>query len=73
MEEHKSEYGFEKTIEECADPKCRDHTVMGVSQIREQLEVVEEEVENAEVVITTLNGLPRSLDSFIRGMCAIRK
>ena len=31
-----------------------------VSQIKEQLEVVEEEVENAKVVITTLNGLPRS-------------
>ena len=29
-----------------------------VSQIKEQLEAVEEEVENAEVVITTLNGLP---------------
>ena len=29
-----------------------------VSQIQEQLVVVEEEVENAKVVITTLNGLP---------------
>ena len=29
-----------------------------VSQIKEQLEVVEEEVENEEVVIATLNGLP---------------
>ena len=29
-----------------------------VSQIKEQLEAVEEEVENAEVVIATLNGLP---------------
>ena len=36
-----------------------------VSQIKEQLEVVEEEVENEEVVITTLNGLPGSWDSFI--------
>ena len=44
-----------------------------VSQIKEQLEAVEEEVENAEVVITTLNGLPGSWDSFIRGMCARRK
>ena len=40
-----------------------------MSQIKEQLEVVEE-VENAEVVITTLNGLPGSWDSFIRRMCA---
>ena len=44
-----------------------------VSQIKEQLEAVEEEVENAEVVITNLNGLPGSWDSFIQGMCAKRK
>ena len=31
----------------------------------EQLEVVEEEVENVEVLITTLNGLLGSWDSFI--------
>ena len=31
-----------------------------VSQIKEQLEVVEEEVENVEVVIATLNGLAGS-------------
>ena len=36
-----------------------------VSKIKEQLVVVEEEVENAEVVIATLNGLPGSWDSFI--------
>ena len=44
-----------------------------VSQIKEQLEAAEEEVENVEVVITTLNGLPRSWDSFIQGMCSRRK
>ena len=44
-----------------------------VPQIKEQLEAVEKEVENAEVVITTLNGLPGSWDSFIQGMCARRK
>ena len=38
----------------------------GVSQIKEQLVVVEEEVENTEVVIATLNGLPGSWDSFMR-------
>ena len=37
-----------------------------VSQIREQLEAVEEEVEKVEMVITTLNGLPGSWDSFIQ-------
>ena len=44
-----------------------------VSQIKEQLEVVKKKVKNAEVVITTLNGLPGSWDSFIRRMCARRK
>ena len=44
-----------------------------VSQIREQLEAVEEEVENAEVVIATLNGLPGSWDSLFQRMCARRK
>ena len=44
-----------------------------VSKINEQLEAVEEEVENVEIVITTLNGLPRSWNSFIRGMYARRK
>ena len=34
-------------------------------QNAEQLEAIEEEVENAEVVIATLNGLPGSWDSFI--------
>ena len=27
-------------------------------------------MENAEIVMTTLNGLPRSWDSFIQGICA---
>ena len=31
-----------------------------VSQIKEQLEAVEENVEEGEIVMTTLNGLPRS-------------
>ena len=42
-------------------------------QNAEQLEAVEEEVENAEVVIATLNGLPGSWDSFMQRMCARRK
>ena len=40
-----------------------------VSQIKEQLKGVDEEVENAEIVMTTLNGLPRSWDSFIQWIC----
>ena len=43
-----------------------------VSQIKKQLVAVEGEVENAEVVIATLNGLPGSWDSFMRGICARR-
>ena len=43
-----------------------------VSQIKEQLEVVEENVEEEEIVMTTFNGLPRSWDSFIQGICARR-
>ena len=44
-----------------------------VSQIKEKLEEVDEEVENAEIVMTTLNGLPRTWDSFIQGICARKK
>ena len=44
-----------------------------VSQIKEQLESVDEEVDNAKIVMTTLNGLPRSWDSFIQGICARKK
>ena len=44
-----------------------------VSQVKEQLEAVEEDVGNGEVVMTTLNGLPRSWDSFIQGIYARKK
>ena len=44
-----------------------------VSQIKEQLESIDEEVENADIVMTTLNGLPKSWDSFIQGICARKK
>ena len=37
------------------------------------MEVVDEEVENALIVMTTLNGLPRAWDSFIQGICARKK
>ena len=35
--------------------------------------IVDEEVENVEIVMTTLNGLPRSWDSFIQGIYARNK
>ena len=44
-----------------------------VSQIKEQLEVVDEEVENVETVLTTLNGVPRAWDSLIKGICPRKK
>ena len=44
-----------------------------VSQIKERLEAVDEEVENQDILMTTLNGLPRSWDSFIQGICARKK
>ena len=42
----------------------RDHAVIRISQIKEQLQAGKEEVKNAEVVMATLNGLPGSWDSF---------
>ena len=44
-----------------------------VPQIKEQLEAIGDMVEEAEVVMTTLNGLPRDWESFIRGICVRRK
>ena len=43
-----------------------------VAQIKEQLEVVEENEEEGDILMTSLNGLPISLDSFIQGICARR-
>ena len=39
--------------------------------LRNQLKNVK--IENAEIVMTTLNGLPRTWDSFIQGICARKK
>ena len=51
---------LKKPVEECEDPECRYHVAIRVSQIKEQLEVVKEEVKNVEVVMAILNGLPGS-------------
>ena len=69
-EEHKSEYDFEKTIE---NAETIQSYFTRVSQIKEQLEELDEEVENANIMITTLSRLPGSWDSFMWGMCARRK
>ena len=44
-----------------------------VSQIKEQLEAIGDSVEEAEITMTTLNGLPNSWESFIQGICSRRK
>ena len=44
-----------------------------VSQIKEKLEAIEENVEEGQIMMTTLYGLPRSLDLFIQGRCTIKK
>ena len=44
-----------------------------VSQIKEQIHAIGDMVEEVEVVMTTLNGLPRSWESFIQGVCSRRK
>ena len=44
-----------------------------ISHIKQQLESIGGTVEEVEVVMTTLNGLPREWDFFIRGICARRK
>ena len=36
-EEKKSEYDLKKLVEECEDPECRDHAVIRVSQIKNNL------------------------------------
>ena len=43
-----------------------------VTQIKEQLEAIGDMVEEAEIVMTTLNGLPRDWESFNRGIYARR-
>ena len=44
-----------------------------VAQIKDQLEAIGDMVEEAEVVMTTLNGLPRDWEYFIQGICSRRK
>ena len=44
-----------------------------VSQLREQIEAIGDSVEEAELVMTTMNGLPRPWDPFIKGICSRRK
>ena len=40
-----------------------------VSQIKEELEAIGDNVEEPEVEMTILNGIPSSWESFIQGIC----
>ena len=44
-----------------------------MNQIKEQIEAIGDTVDEAKMVMTTLNGLPRSWDSFIQGIFSRRK
>jgi hypothetical protein len=44
-----------------------------VSQIKEQLEAIGDTIEEAELMMTTLNGLPKSWESFIQRICSRRR
>ena len=44
-----------------------------VAQIKDQLESIDDMVEEAEIVMTNLNGLPRDWKSFIQGICSRMK
>ena len=43
-----------------------------ISQIKKQLEAIGDNVKEAEVEMTILNGLPSSWESFIQGICSRR-
>jgi hypothetical protein len=44
-----------------------------VNQIKEYIESIGDSVEGEEMVMTTLNGLPRSWDAFIQGIFSRKK
>jgi hypothetical protein len=44
-----------------------------VNQIKKRIETIGDTVNGEEMVMTTLNGLPRSWDAFIQGICSRRK
>ena len=61
------------------DLECRDHPILLYKGLSDQgidgsiRSPLDEDVENAKIVMTTLNGLPRAWDSFIQGICARKK
>ena len=59
--------------EKMQDSKSIQSYFTRVSQIREQIEAIGDSVEEAELVMTTMNGLPRPWDPFIKGIYTQRK
>jgi hypothetical protein len=53
--------------------KTIDSYFSRVNQIKEQIEAIGDSVEGKEMVMTTLNGLPRSWDAFIQRICSRKK
>jgi hypothetical protein len=44
-----------------------------ISQIKDQLAVIADPIDDAELVTTMLNGFPPSWDPFVQGICARRR
>jgi hypothetical protein len=44
-----------------------------VNQIKEEIQAIGDTIEGEEMVMTTLNDLPRSWDAFIYGICSGKK
>ena len=69
-ERKKSEYDLKKLVEECEDPECRDHAVIRVSQIKEQLEAVKEKNEECKSGDGHLEWPPRIVEFIhVRNVC----
>ena len=68
-------YEGKNSAEECEDARFESiqSYFTRVSQIREQIEAIGDSVKEAELVMTTMNGLPRPWDPFIKGICSRRK
>ena len=60
MEKHQQENDLKKQNKGCEDAKGRtmEYYLSRVFEIKEQLEAIGDMVEEAKVVMTTLNGLP---------------
>jgi hypothetical protein len=46
---------------------------MRILQIKDQIEAIGDSVDDADLMTTTLNGFPSSLDPFVKGICARSK